>query len=94
MPRRRIRRYPPQCSGLGGFRPYVAAARAAAATSTAREAITCDCGDAHAPSLESKGRSAKYASDSSELTLPTVPSMRTTRSSSTQWNWRAAYGLF
>ena len=60
--------------------PYLAAL----ATSTPRPEMTWLCGLAHAPMRESSGRLAKYSSLSASLTFSTVPSMRTTRSSSTQ----------
>ena len=43
----------------GGESRYLAPAFAAFATSTARDAITSLCGDAHAPMRESSGRDAK-----------------------------------
>ena len=61
-------------------------------TITVTDVTTRDCGDAHAPWREPSGRDAKYASDSASETFSTAPSMRTTRSSSTQWNCNAAKG--
>ena len=42
---------------------------------------------------KSMGRVRKYASESSALVFSTCPSIRTTRSSSIQWNCSAAFGL-
>ncbi len=72
--------------------PYVAEILAAFASSTPRLEMTSLCGDAQAPIRESRGRVAKYASDSASEVRSTRPSIRTTLSSSTQWNCSAACG--
>ena len=59
-------RRPPQCGGRGMSSPGKrASAAATSASSSARSASTCDCGDAHAPMRDARGRLAKYASASS-----------------------------
>ena len=64
----------------------------AAQERVARDGMASLCGDAHAPMRWSSGRERTYAYDSTSLTLSTRPSMRTTRSSSIQWNCSAANG--
>src|SRR6476469_6318128 len=68
-------RQPPQCGGTGTS--SASAKRrwtfASAFSSTVRSRTTADCGEAHAPSCEPRGRDDQYVLVSAGLTFSTVP---------------------
>jgi hypothetical protein len=71
---------PPHMGGRGTLAPSNCFRYCSSrSTNTERSPITCDCGEAHAPSCDSRGRDAKYSSLCDSATLRTEPRTRTWR---------------